>query len=89
MEDLRGKTAQLEPRFLLDSALGRVFFVPDKAAAAYTMLAAIATAAVFAAVSAALEPMGMPTLTLPFVLVVWLFVLAGPIFPGLRPAPVP
>jgi urea transporter len=26
----------------------------------------------------------MPALTLPFVLVVWLFVLAGPMFPGLR-----
>ena len=30
----------------------------------------------------------MPALTLPFVLVVWLFVLAGPVFPGLRPATV-
>jgi urea transporter len=68
-------------------ALGSVFFVLDKAAVAYTLLASVATAVVFAAVSAALEPLGMPALTLPFVLVVWLFVLAGPIFPGLRPAP--
>lgn len=68
-------------------ALGSVFFAWDRASAAYTLLAAIATAVVFAAVSAALEPLGMPALTLPFVLVVWLFVLAGPIFPGLRPAP--
>jgi urea transporter len=65
-------------------ALGGVFFVLDKASTAYTLLAAIATAIVFAAVSAALEPLGMPALTLPFVLVVWLFVLAGPMFPGLR-----
>ena len=67
-------------------ALGGVCFVLDKAAAACALLAAIATAIVFAAVSAALEPLGMPALTLPLVLVVWLFVLAGPIFPGLRPA---
>lgn len=67
-------------------ALGSVFYALDKASAAYTLLATIATAVVFAAVSAALEPLGMPALTLPFVLVVWLFVLAGPVFPGLRPA---
>ena len=65
-------------------ALGGVFFVLDKASTAYTLLATIATTIVFAAVSAALEPLGMPALTLPFVLVVWLFVLAGPMFPGLR-----
>lgn len=29
-------------------------------------------------------PLGMPALTLPFVLVVWLFVLAGPFFSRLR-----
>lgn len=68
-------------------ALGSVFFVLDKTSAAYTLLATVATAVVFAAVSAALEPLGMPALTLPFVLIVWLFVLAGPVFPGLRPAP--
>jgi urea transporter len=70
-------------------ALGSVFFVWDRMSAVYTLLASIATAVVFAAVSAALEPLGMPALTLPFVLVVWLFVLAGPIFPGLQPAPGP
>lgn len=66
-------------------ALGGVFFVLDAASAAYALLAAIMTAVVFAAVSAALEPLGMPALTSPFVLVVWLFVLASPLFPRLRP----
>lgn len=65
-------------------ALGGVFFVLSRASAAYALLATIVTAVVFAAVSAALEPLGMPALTLPFVLVVWVFVLAGPIFPRLR-----
>jgi len=49
------------------------------------VLAAITTTIVFAATSAALEPVGMPALTFPFVLVVWLFVLASPYFPRLRP----
>lgn len=69
-------------------ALGGIFFVLNISSAAYTLLGAITTAVVFAATSAALEPLGMPALTLPFVLVVWLFVLAGPLFPPLR-APEP
>jgi urea transporter len=65
-------------------AMGSVFFALDKASAAYALLATVATAVVFAAISAALEPLGMPALTLPFVLVVWLFVLASRHFPRLR-----
>lgn len=65
-------------------ALGSVFLVLDAAAAAYTLIATVATAVLFAAVSAALEPLGMPALTLPFVLVVWLFILASPLFTRLR-----
>lgn len=41
------------------------------------ILALLSTPFVYAALSAALEPIGMPTLTLPFVLVVWLFMLAA------------
>ncbi len=41
-------------------------------------------AVVFASTSAALEPLGMPALTLPYVVVVWLFILAVPVFPRLR-----
>jgi len=39
---------------------------------------------VFAAVSAALEPIGIPALTSPFVIVVWLFLLASPLLPRLQ-----
>ncbi|BFU94740.1 MAG: Urea transporter [Nitrospira sp.] len=61
-------------------ALGSGFFVLNGASAAYGTLAAVTTAVVFAAMSAALEPLGMPALTSPFVLVVWLFLLASPLF---------
>ena len=43
-------------------------------------VASTATAVVYAAMSAALEPLGMPALTAPFVFVVWLFLLASPRF---------
>lgn len=65
-------------------ALGSGLFTPRAAAAAYTTLAVVVTAVVFAAMSAALEPLGMPALTSPFVLVTWLFLLAGPLFRQLR-----
>lgn len=52
--------------------------VLSAATAAYAALAALATAVVYAAVSAAFEPLGLPTLTLPFVLVSWMFILASP-----------
>lgn len=54
-----------------------VVLVPNAAAAAYALLAALVTAVVYAAVAAAFEPLGMPALTLPFVLVAWVFVLAS------------
>lgn len=65
-------------------ALGGGLFVLNTASVAYTTLAVIATAVVFAAISAALEPLGMPALTAPFVLVVWLFLLASPLFLRLK-----
>ncbi len=65
-------------------ALGGVFFAMDRFSLAYAALATATTAVVFAGISAALEPLGMPALTAPFVLVVWLFILAGPIFPRLQ-----
>ncbi len=68
-------------------ALGGVFFVPNRVSIAYALLATAATAVVFAAVAAALQPLGLPALTLPFVLVVWVCVLAGPLLPGLGPPP--
>lgn len=65
-------------------ALASVFLVLDRAAAAYTLLAVVVTAVVFASVSAALLPLGMPALTAPFVLVTWAFVLAAPSFGRLQ-----
>jgi urea transporter len=65
-------------------ALGAVFYTLDAFSFTYALLATVATTVVFAAVSAALEPLGMPALTLPFVLVVWCFLFASPLFPGLR-----
>lgn len=52
----------------------------------YALLATVVTVLMFAALSGALEAVGMPALTSPFVLVVWLSVLAGPLFPHLRRA---
>lgn len=65
-------------------AMGSVFLVLDAGGLAYGLVATVATAVVFAATSAALEPLGVPALTFPFVLVVWLFVLASPLFPRIR-----
>lgn len=65
-------------------AIGSVFFILDTVSAIYGLLAVITTAIAFAAISAALQPIGMPAMTAPFVIVVWLFVLASPVFPRLR-----
>lgn len=69
-------------------AFGSGSFVLNAASAAYGILAVVTTAVVFAAMSAALEPLGMPALTSPFVLVVWLFLLASPLFLRIRTAAV-
>lgn len=65
-------------------ALGSVFLRPNMASLAYAALATAVTPLAYAAVSALLEPVGMPAMTLPFVLVVWVFVLAKPVFPRLK-----
>ena len=58
----------------------RGFFEVNANSIVYGLLAVVVTAVVFAALSAALEPLGMPALTSPFVLTVWLFLLASPRF---------
>lgn len=65
-------------------ALGSGFFVLNAASVAYAALGVVVTAVVYAAMSAVLEPLGMPALTSAFVLVVWLFLLASPLFQRLR-----
>lgn len=77
--------------FGFNSALTALVFIArcytaSVASVAYGMLAAVLTAVVFAAMSAALEPLGMPALTSPFVLVSWLFLLASPEFLRIRSA---
>lgn len=61
------------------------FALSRVASAFYVLIGTIGTAVAFAAVSTALQPLGMPALTLPFVLVVWIAVLAGSQFPALMP----
>jgi urea transporter len=60
------------------------FVVINATSVAYGLFAAVVTAIVFAAMSAALQPLGMPALTSPFVLVSWLFLLASPLFLRIR-----
>lgn len=61
-------------------ALASVFLALDRVSALYSLLAVVMTAVVFASVSAAFLPIGMPALTAPFVLVTWTFLLAAPTF---------
>jgi len=59
-------------------------FAPSSASIVYGTVAVAVTAVVYAAVSGALEPLGLPALTSPFVLVVWVFLLASNMFGRLR-----
>ncbi|HEU0196408.1 MAG TPA: urea transporter [Nevskiaceae bacterium] len=61
-------------------ALGSGCFLKGAWSWAYALLGVVVTTVVYAALSAALEPLGMPALTAPFVLVVWLFLMASPRF---------
>jgi urea transporter len=56
-------------------ALGSVFYRPGARVAAYAVLGVIFTVIVQAALNAVTTPFGIPTLTAPFVLVTWLFLL--------------
>lgn len=71
---------------LIAIALGGSFFVTDAVSIGYALLATVAGVVVFAALSAALQPLGMPALTFPFVVTVWVFLLAGSRVPRLRRA---
>lgn len=70
---------------LVTIALAGVFLAPSRTAIAYTLLGVIATPFVVAATTAALEPLGVPALTLPFVLVTWAFLSASHLFTKLHP----
>lgn len=62
---------------------GGIFLI-NKSTAIYGVFAVIVTSFVFAALSASLEPIGMPALTSAFILVVWLFILAAPLFSKIK-----
>ena len=88
---MNGRDRTCDPRrafgfnsVLVAIALASVFLAPGRTTLAYALLAVIATPFVVAATAAALEPLGMPALTLPFVLVSWVFLLAGRAFTKVR-----
>ncbi|HET9918250.1 MAG TPA: urea transporter [Ktedonobacteraceae bacterium] len=56
-------------------ALGSVFYSPSFKVVLYTIVGVILTVIVQAALNTALSPIGIPTLTAPFVLATWLFLL--------------
>lgn len=58
-------------------ALGSVFLSPGRASALFTLFGAIVTPFVAVACTAALKPLGLPAMTLPFVLATWVFLLAS------------
>lgn len=69
-------------------AMSSFGFVLDRTVTGvYTLIATVATSVLYVAVSTALKPLGMPALTLPFVLAVWVFVLAARKFPQLLSKP--
>ena len=70
---------------LVAVALIGVFLPASWRSWVYTALALLVTPFVLAGLSAALQPLGLPALTMPFVLVTWIFVLAQPAFAALRP----
>jgi urea transporter len=56
-------------------ALGTVFYAPSTRVVAYAALGTVFTVIVQAALNVALTPFAIPTLTAPFVLASWIFLL--------------
>ena len=68
-------------------ALGGVFYVIDWKSTLYTIWGIIVTAIVMAAITVALQPIGMPALTAPFVFTTWIFLFAKTSFAQLKSVP--
>jgi len=66
-------------------ALASVFLKPGTPSLVYALLGAIVTPFVAAACAAALLPLGLPAMTLPFVLTTWVFLFASREFRPLAP----
>lgn len=58
-------------------AVGWAFLKPTTGTAILALLAGILTVICHAALANFLAPLGLPTLTLPFVLVMWMFLFAA------------
>lgn len=69
---------------LVAIALASVFLSPGRATWAYVLLGVIVTPFVTAAITAALAPLGVPALTLPFVVVTWAFLFASRAFSAIK-----
>jgi urea transporter len=69
-------------------ACPRRFLVLNWWSTIYSLIGAIFSAIVFAAIAVALSPIGMPALTAPFVLTTWVFVLPAAGFRALQRASV-
>ena len=65
-------------------ALGSVFLKSNLITLVYTIFGTVMATVTFAAISAAFEPIGMPAMTLPFVVVTWVFILASVNFPSMK-----
>ena len=59
-------------------------FVLNRSSLLYGLLAVTVTSFIYAALSASLEPLGMPAMTSAFIITVWLFILAAPQFSRLN-----
>lgn len=71
---------------LVAIALGDAFLAPGRGRVAFTLLALLVTPFVSAATAATLAPFGLPALTLPFVLVTWVFLFASRTLVRVAPA---
>lgn len=67
-------------------ALGSVFLPSNAKSLGYAVLAAIVTTIAFASLSGALKPLGMPAMTLPFVVVTWIFLIGSRMFVKINPS---
>lgn len=68
-------------------ALGGFFLVLNVRSFLYALLGTLATVVAWAWLATFLSPTGMPTLTMPFVIITWVFLVAAPGLGGLQPVP--
>lgn len=65
-------------------ALGSVFFKPGAGSFILSLFGSVVTTIVFSAFSSVFAPIGMPAMTLPFVVVTWVFLLAKDHLPSIK-----